>query len=56
MPEYLEEASKCSFVLANGNCSYPNQICVIIEGKGLEEPSLVKAVDICFNSFLHFDH
>mgnify|MGYP002803631905 CR=1 FL=1 len=43
-------------MLATGNNSYPNQVCVIIKGKGLEQPNLVKAVDICYNSFLQFGH
>ena len=55
MPKYLEEAPRFPFVLAIGNRSNPTQVFVIIEGKGLEQPNLVKAVDVCFKIFYILD-
>ncbi|CAB4012109.1 Hypothetical predicted protein, partial [Paramuricea clavata] len=55
MPKYLEEAPRCPFVLAIGNRYNPTQVFVIIEGQGLEQPNLTKAIDVCFKVFYILD-
>jgi hypothetical protein len=55
MPKLLEEASRSPFILAIGARESPNQVFVVVDGQGLEQPSLVKAVDVCFKLFYILD-
>lgn len=53
MPKYLEETeNKLPFILVIGDRALPHQVFVVAEGRGLELPSLLKAVDV--KAFLRF--
>ncbi|CAB4005636.1 Hypothetical predicted protein [Paramuricea clavata] len=55
MPKLLEEASQSPFILAIDARESPNQVFVAVDRQGLEQPSLVKAVDVCFELFYILD-
>lgn len=55
MPKYLEEASRSPFIMVTGTRDTPNQVFVVVDGQGLEQTSLVKAVDVCFKLFYILD-
>ncbi|CAB4005822.1 Hypothetical predicted protein [Paramuricea clavata] len=55
MPKLLEEASQSPFILAIDARESPNQVFVAVDRQGLEQPSLVKAVDVCFKLFYILD-
>ena len=55
IPKYLEECSETPFVLIVGSQEDHIQTFVVIDGVGLEQPSLLKAVDVCFKLFYILD-
>ena len=57
MPKYLEETSTRPepFILLTGDRRAPHPIFVIIQGKSLEQVSLIKAVDVTFKLFYILD-
>lgn len=56
MPKYLEEAhNHTPFVLIIGDRDDPHQVFVVAEGQALEQPNLLKAVDVCFKLFYVLD-
>ena len=57
MAKYLEEAANRSpFVLVIREQDVPiMQVFVIVDGQGLEQPNLLKAVHVCFKLFYILD-
>lgn len=55
IPKYLDEASRSPFILVIGARENPHQVFEIIDGQGLEQPNLLKAVDVCFKLFYILD-
>ncbi|PIK62632.1 hypothetical protein BSL78_00424 [Apostichopus japonicus] len=56
MPKYLEEVDNCQpFVLIMGDRDAAHQIFVVADGHGLEQQTLLKALDVCFKLFYVLD-
>lgn len=56
IPKYLEEVTNHQpYILLLGSLLEPLQMFVIVERKALEQPSLLKAVDVCFKLFYVLD-
>lgn len=56
IPKYLEEVTNNQpYILVLGSLLGPLQKFVIVERKALEQPSLLKAIDVCFKLFYILD-
>ncbi|XP_071852236.1 uncharacterized protein [Apostichopus japonicus] len=56
MPKYLEEVdNRQPFVLIMGDRDAAHQIFVVADGHGLEQQTLLKALDVCFKLFYVLD-
>ncbi|KAL7855273.1 hypothetical protein SRHO_G00174630 [Serrasalmus rhombeus] len=56
MVEYVSEATRpYPFVLALGDDQRCSQCFAVINGKAMEQSTLVGAVDVCFKAFFVFD-